>query len=95
VSRPQYPSKKDENHDAIANAFRKLHWQWVDTYQLGYGFPDGVVSKRGVVILVEVKNGPGAELTSAEREFQQVFEGDYRIIRTEAEVEAIEREFFG
>lgn len=81
---PAYARRKDANHDEIAEAFRRLGWQWIDTYQhAAYteGFPDGLVAKDGFIALVEVK-GKRGRLTKAERAFHEGFQGKVWVIRS-------------
>jgi hypothetical protein len=48
--------RKDLNHDAIVNAFKKLGCQAWDTAQASYGAPDCFVGYLGVLHAIEVKN---------------------------------------
>jgi len=65
--------KKDANHDAVADAWRRFGWIVVDTSAVGSnavpGFPDLLCIRWPVVLLVEVKDGPKAVLTLAEKAF--------------------------
>lgn len=47
----------DSNHWEVCRAFRQLGWCVASTADLGGGFPDVVVAKRGVLRLIEVKDG--------------------------------------
>ena len=85
---PRRACRKDANHDAIADAFRRLGWQWYDTYQFAQyvpGFPDGMAVKPGAVLLVEVK-GKRGRLTDDERTFHRVYLGPIMVARTEEDV---------
>lgn len=82
-------AKKDDNHNQIANAFRRLGWSWKDTHQLGDGFPDGVAGiggHYGINILVEIKDGAKTKsrrkLTTDEIEFHTIWTGPLRIIES-------------
>ena len=63
----------DANHAEIVEAFRKLGCSVRSTATVGNGFPDLAVAYRGVVKLVEVKDGlkpPSAQkLTPDEQAF--------------------------
>ena len=94
----RHACRKDKNHDEIAQSFRDLLWAWEDTSKVGPnavpGFPDGVATKRGVTVFVEVKHG-SAKQTPEESEFEQRCQGDYRVVRTVDDVRAIEYKYFG
>lgn len=49
-------SRKDQNHDVIAELFEKAGFFVHDTSSSGNGMPDLTLAYRGVVKLVEVKN---------------------------------------
>lgn len=89
-------AKKDNNHNQIAAAFRSLGWTWVDTHQLGGGFPDGAAGKHGVTVLVEIKDGslkPSArKLTDPEKDFHESWRGAVRIINSVDDVIALNAE---
>lgn len=81
---PRRACKKDGTHDEIADAFRRLGWTFVDTWQCAQyipGFFDGLACKNGVVLGVEVKNGK-APLTPDEARFHVSWEGPVLIART-------------
>ncbi|HUV67174.1 MAG TPA: hypothetical protein VMW24_25015 [Sedimentisphaerales bacterium] len=86
---PRLAAKKDANHDEIAEVFRKLGWQWTDTYQLGMGFPDGVISRPGMNILIEVKSEKGT-LTPEEKRFQKRFVGPLYYVRSVEEAQVVD-----
>ena len=91
---PRRSCRKDLNHDEIANAFRKLGWHVLDTYQIGQlipGFPDLMMCLKcrpGVGALVEVK-APGGKLTPAEAEFHESWPGPIMIVSSVDEAIAI------
>ena len=85
---PRRACRKDDNHDAIADTFRRLGWQWYDTYQFAQylpGFPDGMAVKPGAVLLVEVK-GKRVRLTKDEAAFHRDYLGPIMVARTEDDV---------
>lgn len=81
---PAYARKKDLKHAAIADAFRRLGWTWVDCWQHAQytpGFFDGMATRRGVVLGVEIKSG-AAPLTPDEARFHASWEGPIVVVRT-------------
>jgi hypothetical protein len=61
-------ARVDGNQGEIVEALRLAGWAVHPTHQLGHGFPDLVVSKQGVNLLVECKM-PGEKLTPDEERF--------------------------
>lgn len=54
----RYAAKRDDNHAEIRDALRDIPGVVVaDTASLGDGFPDLVVGYRGVISLLEIKDG--------------------------------------
>ena len=49
--------RKDGNHAAVVEALRLHGWSVADTASLGGGFPDLVVGKGKLNLLLEVKDG--------------------------------------
>jgi hypothetical protein len=47
---------KDKNHAAIVEALEQAKIAVIDMSHMGKGFPDLVVARRGVNLLVEIKN---------------------------------------
>lgn len=90
-------AKKDNNHNDIADAFRKLGWSWFDTHQVGNGFPDGVAGKHSFNILIEIKDGalpPSArKLTPMEADFHKTWLGAVHVVQSVDDVIAINRAF--
>lgn len=77
-------ARVDANHASIVQALRSTGWVVVDTSRLGNGFPDVLAARRGVVRLVEIKDGekpPSARaLTAAERQLHDALElADVRV----------------
>lgn len=67
--------KVDKQHGAIREALRLAGYQVVDTSQVGDDFPDLlVVSKKGVVVLLEVKS-EGQYPTEGQVRFLTGFQG--------------------
>jgi len=69
---PRRVCSVDANQGEIADAFRRLGWDVIDTHQVAQyipGFPDLIVTcGDGTVMGVEIK-GPGGALTADERGF--------------------------
>jgi hypothetical protein len=72
---PRRRAKKDRNHDHFRDTLRGLGFRWDDTHQLGDGKPDGVCSRWGVSLWVEVKF-PGGMLTEDESKFWTDYKAD-------------------
>lgn len=91
----RWARKTDDNHQEIMDAFRALGFSVADTSRLGNGFPDLVVAKKGINVLVEVKDGnkpPSAKrLTQDEKDFMQYWLGEYTIIETSEGVEMLNK----
>lgn len=49
-------SKKDGNHHEMVAALQKAGIAVLDVSNMGYGFPDLIVARRGLNLLVEIKN---------------------------------------
>ena len=68
---PRRACKKDANQDEIADAFRRLGWDVIDTHehaQYTPGWPDLVAIRPDAVVPIEVKNKRG-RLTEDEEVF--------------------------
>ena len=89
---PRLDARKDDNHDEIKAAFEKLGWYWRDTFQLGMGFPDGVASREGINLLVEVKS-PGGRLSRMERDYHLNCPGPIVVVRSIDDVIAIDAQY--
>jgi hypothetical protein len=67
-------AKVDTNHPAIRTQARAAGLDWLDTFRLGDGAPDAIVSgvprwsDRPVSVQVEIKNGNG-KLTAKEQAY--------------------------
>lgn len=89
---PRLAARKDLNHDEIRSAFERLGWYWRDTFQLGQGFPDGVASREGINLLVEVKSN-GGKLSCMEAAYHQACPGPIVIVRSVDDVIAIDAQY--
>ncbi len=71
-------AKKDANHNAVQEALDERHRPYLDTSDVGGGFPDLVaLHVNGHVVLLEVKNPAGSPshqaLTPAEAAVARLF----------------------
>jgi len=88
-------ARVDANQPEIVKAFRKLGWSVLIISQLKNCF-DILVSKNGRTVAVEIKDGskPPSQrkLTQGEQKFKDEWQGDYRVIESVCDVEALNRE---
>ncbi|MDQ3287659.1 MAG: hypothetical protein M3Q42_05240 [Pseudomonadota bacterium] len=89
-------ARTDDNHAAILAVFRRLGALVCDTSHVGGGFPDALVSWRGRILPVEIKDGakpPSArKLTAAQCMFHAEWERagtPVHVVKTEAEALAL------
>lgn len=68
-------ARVDANHGAIVDALRRVGWIVVDTSRLGRGFPDLLAARRGVIKLVEVKDGAKPKSRQALTEDERALHG--------------------
>jgi len=80
------PKRTDENQREIVDTFRKCGGVVFCTHDVGKGFPDLVLSFKGRLWLIEVKNGskpPSAQkLTVSEKKFFDQFGEHVKIINS-------------
>lgn len=85
---PKY-KRKDKNTDEIVDAVKSLGFEWIDTHNAGYGFPDGVAVKKiknlWCVVPIEIKGAHGV-LTPDQEEFDKKYSGLNHVCRTEQDV---------
>lgn len=84
-----FKRRVDANHSEVKQALESAGWDVADTHTLGRGFPDLVIGKGGLTILVEVKSGEKAGLTQAEAQFFSQWSGGPLLIVRSA-LEAVE-----
>lgn len=70
-----YARRTDANHSQIVKAFRDLGCSVFDTSRIGQGFPDLVIGKRGITVLVEVKADAKKKFTTAQDLFMMNWKG--------------------
>ena len=87
-----YAKRTDDNHREVIDAFRKAMPDAVlfDASGAGRGFPDTVVSWRGINFLFEIKDPakcPSARsLTDAQKEFHLTWQGQVAVVHTAADM---------
>lgn len=76
----------DANQPSTVTLFRRLGCHVTPTHMVGKGFPDIVVSTRGVTALVEIKNPAQPpskrQLTKDEKQFHDDCDGYVAIVST-------------
>ena len=88
-------AKVDDNQSKIVKAFRRMGWSVAPTHQLGKGFPDIVIGKSGVNLLIEIKDGDKVpskrKLTPDEEEFHAKWRGQIAIVESIDDVIALDK----
>jgi len=81
--------RKDANHSAIVKSLQATGALVYDTAGVGGGFPDLMVSFRGVIRLLEIKDGnkpkSARKLTKQEADFFLVWSEHVHIVNNETE----------
>ena len=72
-------ARVDSNQPSIVKELRKQGYSVAVTSQLGKGFPDIVVGKDGINVMVELKATSKDKLTPHEVEFRDKWKGQYLI----------------
>ena len=70
----RYHRKKDLNQTEIVRGLRAIGYSVRSTHTIGQGFPDVVIGKHGINLLVEIKQA-GEKLTLDEQEFFAAWNG--------------------
>ena len=77
-------SRKDLNHDAVVEAFRKCGCYVVELHELGHGIPDLLVKIGQTWRVVEIKNMDGwygrQGLNKAQRAFNEECHGQVDLV---------------
>lgn len=88
-------AKTDDNQKEVVALFRKLGWCVLIVSQLK-NCCDIIVSKDGVTIAIEIKDGkkpPSArKLSKGELDFKNEWLGEWRLVETESDVLEINEE---
>lgn len=81
-------SRKDANHNDLANVYVSLGCSCEDTSSMGGGFPDAIVGCAGITDFVEFKSEEG-KLEPAQETFHAKWRGSaIWIVRSQADVVA-------
>lgn len=72
--------RKDIAQADIERGLAKLGISFADTSALGKGFPDLVIGYQGSNYLYEVKNTAKGKLTPLETNFQEGWQGQYKVV---------------
>lgn len=89
-------ARVDANQEAIVEALRKIGCRVHTMQAMGGGFPDLLVSFRGMLSLIEVKDGskPPSQrkLTPAQEKWHAEWGDDVRVVKSVQEaIEAVTR----
>jgi len=87
----------DENTPEIIQAVKECGWQWIDTHDLGGGFPDGLAVRMQAniwqIIPVEIKNPQGFhggkghdQFTDDEKKFYAKYHGLVHVVNGRKDV---------
>ena len=79
--------KVDLNQQEIVRELRAMGYSVRHTHIIGKGFPDIVIGKHGVSVLVEIKRA-GEPLTHDEKEFFETWKGSAIIGMTAEQIDA-------
>jgi hypothetical protein len=71
----KYARRTDANHSEIVKAFRDLGCSVFDTSRVAGGFPDIIVGRNGVTVLVEIKSDSKKKFTPAQNMFMLHWKG--------------------
>jgi hypothetical protein len=71
----KYARRTDANHSDIVKAFRDLNCSVFDTSRVAGGFPDIIVGKNGITVLVEIKADNKKKFTAAQDMFMLNWHG--------------------
>lgn len=86
----KYRAKVDANQQEIVKQFRDLGCSVHPLHMVGKGFPDIIIAKAGVNVLVEIKDGdkpPSArKLTTDEQVFHESWQGQIAIVENFTDV---------
>lgn len=90
-------SKVDRNQPEIVEAFRKCGYDVLHLHMVGGGCPDILVAKRGMTMLVEIKDGrkpPSArKLNAGQQRFHDNWPGHIYVVESVDDVLRLAKEF--
>jgi hypothetical protein len=81
----RYAARVDNNQPAMVEDLRAMGFSVYPTHRVGQGFPDLCISRGGITMLCEVKQGRG-KLTKDEAEFHASWQGQIVIAYTAEDV---------
>lgn len=88
-------ARTDANQQQIIKAFESLGWTVKDASRLGEGFPDLIVSRTGINLLIEVKDGSRCpserKLTTAQQRFHKHWPGPLETVHSVDDVVAVNK----
>jgi hypothetical protein len=90
MAAPRYVANRDGNHKEITQALEKIGCSVYDASAVGGSFPDLVVGKHGITMLIEVKT-PKGRLKEGQEKWHSEWKGHTCIVRSPMEaVEAVQ-----
>ena len=91
----RYKGRVDDNQTNIVQKFKGAGYSVAITSNLGNGFPDIVVGKCGINLLIEIKDGDKPpsrrKLTEDELRWHTAWRGTVLIVENEQDVEEIDQ----
>ena len=89
--KPKWVKTQDANHPEVVDALEKIGCTVHDASVMGGGFPDLVVGKQGLTMLIEVKTDKG-RLKEGQQKWHTEWRGHTCIVRSPMEaVEAVQQ----
>ena len=93
---PRYAARTDDNQKEIVEFLIKAGCSVIDTSGAHDGFPDLVVGKSGITVLVEIKDGGKApsrrKLTDKQEIVHNTFDGAITVIESVEQAAALAKE---
>jgi len=71
----KYARRTDANHSEIVKAFRDMGCSVFDSSRVAGGFPDIIVGRNGITVLVEIKTDSKKKFTAAQDAFMLNWRG--------------------
>jgi hypothetical protein len=90
--RGRHHAHKDKNHDEIVETVRAAGLGVKDTFRVGGGFPDIIVSgyslltERRETLFVEIKENENAKVRESQIEWASDFQGEFMIAWTAEQI---------
>jgi hypothetical protein len=70
-----YAKRVDSNQKEIVKVFKDLGCSVFDTSRIGQGFPDLVIGKNQITVLVEIKSSTSAKYSASQDLFMKNWRG--------------------